>query len=214
MHRLLLLILFAVIVIACAPTDDGSETLATKEVVLEGTKSAEPTIHFPIRRKVPDFLYGISPEPYTMVTLTDYAKPYEDEGEQVSRILAEDGSKIGASQICAWLRPSHHQIIEVGDHWIGKDENSPLDRVAVYVNEIQRQNILTFENESLVQSNCVEAIAVTPSDKPNCDWSSGGSMGICWQADVGVGIHDVRFEFQRTSGKVTVAEWQFAIIDE
>lgn len=155
--------------------------------------------HLPTPMPRPEFIREISPEESAIIPITTYNSQTDIKENPIGFPVQEQGYN---SQVCLQidLRPP---VAQPGDNLIGGQDFE--SRFNLQANG-EKRNLVYGINFTTGLEDIIE----TSSDGLT-QWISPWTF--CWEAHPEVGIHEVIFQFQQTSGDILSYTWYFATTD-
>lgn len=189
-------------------TFDGTQLPVTPSAPTATASPPFPLMAMATAEPRPDFIEGISPAEYRVIPLSVYTYFPEnvafmivnsyDTGQPVS-----DNTVLSyGSSIC--LQPDMEQLAQEGDMLISaKWGEDPGTRMTLLVNG------QPVEYDGYRGWTVLGLPPTREPSGPRTEYIAGADY--CWIAPVGVGPHEVIFEFRQTSGDVKRYRWFFEI---
>ncbi len=191
MQKQLLMFVICLCLMACTITPNP-----VPQMIQQTETSEEFPEVLPTARPRPDYIADVSPPESSITLLTAYQHNL-DPTMIFEGVRFEDRGYNSSICVVVDVGP----LLEEGDRL--DHTGQVLGRISIFVNEIELTEVLTV-NWLDISSNNVSV-----------DHASGSGWSVfCWRADVEEGIHQVTFQFQKTSGEIEEDGWYFAVVDD
>lgn len=170
-----------------------------------GLPAPQPTwTPYPTIQPRPDFIQEVSPPESVAIPLQIYA--YDNPGEDqlgYARDVQEAYRYGYDSDICVLFFVA--DLLEEGDNLTS--EELLLERITLLINGSNTP--ATLSDRALIS----RALFIMVGETGNPTSTGVGPEPFCWKAELGVGVHQIVFQFRQTSGIVQQYAWHLVITE-
>lgn len=169
---------------------------------LAACQANESKVTIPTPLPMQPFLPYVFPEPSTLISAVAYR---EKRGSRIEGTYFESIN----STICAEL--DGYELIEEGD--FGLDREDYLARSSLFVDDLEWLKVTepdAFRNE--LAEALITNIDPETGERLIVGQGGAGPYLLCWEIPLEEGLHEVEFNYRKTSGIILSYSWFFYII--